>query len=290
MTMKRVMSAVLIIGAIAVLLAHDRAEAREGFISGGDIIYTRPVKSVIFSHNVHVGEKGLTCDACHSGLFEPSALKAQEKKDFNMDSLYKGKYCGACHNGKTAFASNTQCARCHTGVKGQKAAEKKDAAASRMIQGPQEAIKIGSGDSAVMFSHQSHAASKNKCVDCHSGKFPMKRGKAAIKMDDLYQGKYCGSCHNGKAAFASTECAKCHAKVPAPKDLVYKVNGLGPVTFSHKFHTNSFACKDCHTKFFAMKKTQGKMTMEKINAGKFCGGCHNGKVASPATECNKCHK
>lgn len=290
--MKRVMIATLITAAMTILFVGGaRVEALEGTASGGDIIYTKPLKSVVFSHKVHVEEKGLSCEMCHSGLFEPSALKAQENKDFTMDSLYKGKYCGACHDGKMAFASNSQCARCHTGVKGYNAAKKDDkGGASSPIQGPKEALTIGAGESAVAFSHQSHAASL-KCVDCHSGLFPMKKGKTKVTMDALYQGRFCGTCHNGQRAFASSDCAKCHTKMPAPKkDLVYKVKDLGPVIFSHAFHTKSFGCKDCHSKFFAMKKTQGKMTMDMMNKGKSCGGCHNGKLATAVTDCGKCHK
>lgn len=85
---------------------------------GGDILYTKPVKSVLFSHKTHVEQKGLTCDMCHSGTFEMQALKAQENADFKMEALYQGQYCGVCHNGTMAFASNTRCASCHTGVKG----------------------------------------------------------------------------------------------------------------------------------------------------------------------------
>lgn len=85
---------------------------------GGNVVYTKPVKSVHFSHKVHVEEKGLSCDLCHARNFEMQALKAQEKYDFTMKSLVEGKYCGTCHNGIMAFASNTRCAACHSGVKG----------------------------------------------------------------------------------------------------------------------------------------------------------------------------
>ncbi len=85
---------------------------------GGDVVYTKPVKSVLFSHKVHVEDKGLSCDLCHARTFEKQALKAQENPDFTMKSLVEGKYCGTCHNGTMAFASNTRCAACHTGVKG----------------------------------------------------------------------------------------------------------------------------------------------------------------------------
>lgn len=84
------------------------------------IVYDKPVKGVIFSHKVHV-DKGMGCDMCHNRLFEQKAKKVQDNTDFVMDSLYKGKYCGACHNGSVgfAFAANTRCATCHIGVKGE---------------------------------------------------------------------------------------------------------------------------------------------------------------------------
>lgn len=84
--------------------------------SGGEILYTEPVKSVIFSHKVHVEAFG--CESCHDGLFKMEALAAQKADDFTMESLYQGMYCGVCHDGDTAFASDTQCATCHLGVKG----------------------------------------------------------------------------------------------------------------------------------------------------------------------------
>src|ERR1700686_4024647 len=71
---------------------------------GGDIIFTKPVRSVLFSHKFHAEQKGLTCDMCHNGNFEMHSLTAQENADFTMESLAKGKYCGACHNGTMAFS------------------------------------------------------------------------------------------------------------------------------------------------------------------------------------------
>jgi c(7)-type cytochrome triheme protein len=84
---------------------------------GGEIYYTKGVKTVLFSHKLHVEIKDLSCDLCHAGNFTMQALKAQENADFTMKSLMEGKYCGACHNGTMAFASNTRCGDCHTGVK-----------------------------------------------------------------------------------------------------------------------------------------------------------------------------
>lgn len=85
------------------------------------IFFDKPVRGVEFSHTAHV-KKGMSCSICHPRLFAMKAKKAQENSDFVMESLYKGKYCGACHNGSIAFASNTQCATCHVGIKGEERA------------------------------------------------------------------------------------------------------------------------------------------------------------------------
>lgn len=82
------------------------------------IVWVKPVKSVEFNHKVHTMEAGLDCDSCHDDLFEMEAGAAQENEDFTMASLYEGNYCGACHDGSTAFASDTRCTTCHIGVRG----------------------------------------------------------------------------------------------------------------------------------------------------------------------------
>jgi c(7)-type cytochrome triheme protein len=106
---------------IAILIFASGAMAADKAASsghGGDVIYTKPVKSVLFSHKTHVEDKGMACTLCHPAIFEMKSLKAQEATDYNMKGLAAGKYCGACHNGTMAFSSQARCASCHTGVKG----------------------------------------------------------------------------------------------------------------------------------------------------------------------------
>jgi c(7)-type cytochrome triheme protein len=141
---------------------------------------------------------------------------------------------------------------------------------------------------AVRFNHESHA--KLGCKECHLGLFLMKKGAATITMDDIYKGRYCGDCHNGKRAFPSSECAKCHEMKQFEKDVVFQGGGVGKVVFSHSFHLAMYKCADCHTKLFPMKKGKTKMTMDEMNGGKFCGACHNGTAATSVSECGKCHK
>ncbi len=82
------------------------------------IVFVKPVKAVDFSHKIHTMGAGLECDSCHDELFQMEAGTAEQNDDFTMESLYAGKYCGACHDGDMAFASNKRCTICHIGVKG----------------------------------------------------------------------------------------------------------------------------------------------------------------------------
>ncbi len=111
----RSLGPVLIAGFIAM---GSQALCQEEEEDGGVIIFTRPVKAVIFDHKLHVEDQGLECDSCHDDPFEMAAGTAEENEDFNMKALYEGKYCGTCHDGETAFASDTRCTACHIGVKG----------------------------------------------------------------------------------------------------------------------------------------------------------------------------
>lgn len=79
---------------------------------------------------------------------------------------------------------------------------------------------------------------------------------------------------------------------PTDMDLEYVPKGQPKykVVFPHKPHTQWLACTNCHTDIFEMEKGKAKMTMDRLNAGAYCGICH-AKVASPElTTCPACHK
>jgi c(7)-type cytochrome triheme protein len=82
--------------------------------------------------------------------------------------------------------------------------------------------------------------------------------------------------------------------VPPGKTVDFAGGAMGKVVFDGKIHAEKgLKCNDCHTKIFMMKKGSAKMTMADINAGKYCGTCHNGEKAfksSDAANCKKCHK
>lgn len=107
----------------AVLFAGDEGKEKEAYDEDAygpraPIVWVKPVKSVVFEHKVHTMDAGLDCASCHDELFEMEKGVAEAKDDFTMATLYKGGYCGSCHDGSTAFASNTRCTACHIGVRG----------------------------------------------------------------------------------------------------------------------------------------------------------------------------
>ena len=63
----------------------------------------------------------------------------------------------------------------------------------------------------AIFPHFLHRM-QFKCHVCHDEITVMKAGGNPITMDTIQDGKFCGVCHNGKAAFQATfeSCPRCH--------------------------------------------------------------------------------
>ncbi|MBI5048078.1 MAG: cytochrome c3 family protein [Deltaproteobacteria bacterium] len=68
--------------------------------------------------------------------------------------------------------------------------------------------------------------------------------------------------------------------------------GLSPVIYPHWIHRAFFRCKVCHEDIFIMKRGANDLSQAKIQEGKQCGMCHNGKIsfnASAEENCGRCH-
>jgi c(7)-type cytochrome triheme protein len=64
-----------------------------------------PPDAALFSHWSHNDHH---CYACHPSLFP------QAKRGFTHADMDKGRYCGACHDGKHAFSvDDAECEDCH---------------------------------------------------------------------------------------------------------------------------------------------------------------------------------
>lgn len=66
---------------------------------------------------------------------------------------------------------------------------------------------------------------------------------------------------------------------------------IAPAVFPHWIHRIRYKCYACHPAPFEMKAGANPVSMEAIRAGKFCGACHDGKIAWEVTfdTCNRCH-
>jgi c(7)-type cytochrome triheme protein len=164
----------------------------------------------------------------------------------------------------------------------------------------------------VVFSHKSHGSrgAGFACRRCHL----VASGKMSVKAaDGVHQGQMCGSCHDGKtkgsrgrlAAAPVQDCAACH--MPA-SDIIFKLNRMDPVAFSHFRHLSvdagkkvskvaAFSCNDCHPTPFE-RISNGPVGMEVPHETGGCAHCHNGKkrrdgmptAFTANTRCLTCHK
>ncbi len=193
---------------------------------------------VVFSHWKH--RIKYTCRVCHTEL------------DFNMKANTtlirevenrKGKYCGACHNGKKAFKLNGNCDKCHSGDIGYNS-DKFAAMSKNKFPGtsfgdrinwvetlraglikPQNYLKMEPGDipfdkdllleaawggiTPAVFSHKAHMEWL-ECSSCHPEIFNIKKKTTAhFSMAYILKGKFCGTCHL-KVAFPMDDCKRCH--------------------------------------------------------------------------------
>lgn len=63
----------------------------------------------------------------------------------------------------------------------------------------------------IIFSHKKHTV-WNGCEVCHPEIFiGVKKGKTQYSMTEIYEGKYCGTCHVN-VAFPLLDCQRCHTK------------------------------------------------------------------------------
>jgi c(7)-type cytochrome triheme protein len=85
--------------------------ATAGFaaVGGSNVTLKNKGGEVLFSHDAHVSAAGQKCTACHDKLY----TNVKQHKKVTMKEMQKGKSCGACHNGKSAFSVKGDCARCH---------------------------------------------------------------------------------------------------------------------------------------------------------------------------------
>lgn len=150
----------------------------------------RPETRVDPKHRKHY-EMGLNCVDCHGSITHNGIEGYRTSMTI----------CFTCHDAKRKEGkkppANENCTACHRN-------------ATQIAPATSLVYKSKDAD-PVTFSHAKHMA-KAKCSDCHTKIWPMQKGVRKMTMENMYEGKYCGTCHNEKKAFAITDCAKCHVE------------------------------------------------------------------------------
>ena len=196
-----------------------------------------PVKPASFSHWSH--RLRYTCRVCHLEL--EFALK-RNGTEITEEANRKGRFCGACHDGNTAFGRDeASCGRCHTGdVETGKAgfSKLKGLPAAKFGNGVDWSAALASGKIApvaslveglqpmslettltlpaelagippAVFPHAIHARWLD-CANCHPDVFNIrKKTTKHFSMGAILQGQFCGACHLS-VAFPLDDCKRCH--------------------------------------------------------------------------------
>ncbi len=155
---------------------------------------------------------------------------------------------------------------------------------------------------AVFFRHTTHAAlAQNRCLNCHPATFRILKREYRPAHETMNAGQGCGSCHDGKQAFGTTDdaaCAQCHTGSepidPLARSTVVarSPESPGSVTFSHKVHVAAAGrCASCHPSPFAMTVSAKTRAAGAMHDRRACGACHNGEIASSVDDaCDGCHR
>lgn len=216
----------------------------------GNVVMSRRARKagmqpVIFPHWRH--RALYTCRVCHMEL--GFSMKSGDTGITRMDYT-EGKYCGACHDGKTAFTvqgkpGSPDCVRCHI----------KDT-------GPLEAR-----------------------FEQFANTLPMASFGNGIDWADALRNEYITP---KNALKAKAKAMQLPDKLKKPLRLSSGAP-RSDVLFSHDEHFQELDCSSCHPEIFNIKKmgTQS-FSMENNLFGNFCGSCHM-LVAFPMNDCKRCH-
>ncbi len=178
-----------------------------------------------FPHSAHT--ELMDCAQCHPRIFKTRGA------EITMADVLQGRYCGECH-GKVAFKPATACERCHTAMVMPAGRAQPELMGTVQLRRATE-IRAERGDttgvvdgnaSGVMtaafprarFPHWVHRI-RYRCTTCHMELFEPRAGTNEITMVDIEEGRFCGKCHNGRTAFATTitNCGRCHVPDEPPR-------------------------------------------------------------------------
>lgn len=173
---------------------------------------------------------GLYCGSCHNGRMVRDGRRVFEScsTKYTTEDMKK---CERCHSlgknvkGEYDFAKFTERfpkERFGNGINWEKAEEDGIIKLMDSIEGisiPRKKLTTPK-DLALMpkqvempeiiFSHKKHAV-WNGCELCHPEIFGIKKGTTKYSMSEIFEGRYCGACHD-RVAFPNLDCQRCHTR------------------------------------------------------------------------------
>ena len=176
--------------------------------------------------------RGFFCGTCHNGkiMHDDKPLFSSCSEDSSNLAIER---CQRCHNdGETpgledkfyTFKAKMPKERQGNGIDWEQAEAKRLIAPVNYIEGLSAegddladvddfAIKAKvQGMPDIIFSHAKHTV-WNGCEVCHPDIFMgVMQGATTYSMIDLFQGRYCGVCHD-TVAFPQADCKRCHTKL-----------------------------------------------------------------------------
>jgi c(7)-type cytochrome triheme protein len=203
------------------------------------------MQPVVFPHWSH--RALYNCRVCHQEL--GFSMRSGDT-GITRNEYLAGKYCGACHDGTTAFTV------------------------------------IGSRDSATCgLCHMKSTHELEKRFESFAASLPMTRfGNGIDWAEALKNGAITplNSLRNPRVAMQLPDKLRLPIKLGT-------TSPRSDVTFSHEEHFAELDCSSCHPDIFNIKKKGTEsFSMERNIYGNYCGVCHM-RVAFPMNECKRCH-
>ncbi|GAB4340257.1 MAG: hypothetical protein Kow0099_16100 [Candidatus Abyssubacteria bacterium] len=240
--------------------------------------------SLNFSHETHVVENELTCDACH------------QQTEGGVMGRPAHENCSVCHEIDEANPS-TECLLCHRVT----SAEEIEVRYPRFVQKDE-----------IAFSHEGHAPYAGECVACH-----VRVSESTTSKDNLLPVKEaCLSCHDDATA-PLEDCGLCHVE-SSPVNATHKADWEVQHGLESRFGNSK--CMTCHREDTCIQCHQDEKprdhnnTWRKLTHGAeaawnrgrcmvchqedFCSRCHRnteprshsaGWATGPVRHCSQCH-
>lgn len=273
----------------------------------GELRFDTSLGSAAFDHARHVNLAKGDCTACHNKLFPMARTDINYRAGLHRAAESARTSCAGCHAPfGTAFTSEGNCQRCHTGLGTPRPTPQTG------LSGLPDSRSIPTRLGPAKFDHARHVnISEGNCRSCHTQIFPLAKGMLGYA-DNLHRTAEqnrtsCGACHrdSGQAFGSKDHCLSCHTElkaqgsVPALAKPVTYANRMGPVNFNHSLHIREAGgnCSRCHNKVFPMecRGLAGYSTDYHRRAeenGELCAACHApGKTAFASLDnCRRCHQ